>query len=524
MRDMKYLDFDLAIEPSGNGYTARVFNSPSGQAAAEFTTPFSDLEVENFLLRVGRTWHAVRRVESPEMASAKAFGAQLFNGVFTSEVRGCLPSSVDEASRQAAGLRLRLHLGKAPALADLPWEFLYNASMNRFLSLSIETPLVRYLDLQERIRPLAVKPPLRVLMMISSPTDYPSLDVDRESAKMSEALASLENRGLVIVERQEEATLSELRRRLRQGQYHIFHFIGHGGFDSQADDGILVLEDAEGRGRRVSAQFLGTLLHDHRPLRLAVLNACEGARSSRLDPFAGTAQSLVQQGIPAVIAMCTRRPPGIATACRRRPGARGDPRSGVHGRSVRLRIRFGVGAARPRQPAHRSQDACDAARGGWRRDVRDSGPARRCSQPGRERPDSGVPYAQPLRPGRHLHGRDTRRPEREGPSRRPQRRVRRDTAPQPAVRVVHAQSGRPESGSAAHRQLEREFHFGGHASVRVALSPARCVGDAVPRADAAGMGDLRVEGGRRAARARGLSLTCSALRNNRLLDARLTLA
>jgi hypothetical protein len=36
---------------------------------------------------------------------------------------------------------------------------------------------------------------------------------------------------------------------------------------------------------------------------LAVLNACEGARSGRTDPFAGTAQSLVQQGIPAVLAM-----------------------------------------------------------------------------------------------------------------------------------------------------------------------------------------------------------------------------
>ena len=38
-------------------------------------------------------------------------------------------------------------------------------------------------------------------------------------------------------------------------------------------------------------------------LRLAILNACEGGRTSRLDPFAGSAQTLVQQGIPAVIAM-----------------------------------------------------------------------------------------------------------------------------------------------------------------------------------------------------------------------------
>jgi hypothetical protein len=303
MAEMKYLDFDVAIEPSGEGYTARVFNSPVGQAAGTFNAPFSELELENFLLRVGRSRHAVRRIESPEMASAKAFGGRLFDSVFAGEVRGCLRSSMDEASRHGAGLRVRLHLTKAPALADLPWEFLYNANMNRFLSLSVETPLVRYLDLPERIRPLVVRPPLHVLMMISSPSDYPALDVERESGKMREALADLESSGLVTVERLEDATLSELQRRLRKSEYHIFHFVGHGGFDPQAEDGLLVMEDQDNRGRRVSAQFLGTLLHDHRPLRLAVLNACEGGRASRGDPFAGTAQSLLQQGIPAVIAM-----------------------------------------------------------------------------------------------------------------------------------------------------------------------------------------------------------------------------
>ena len=300
---MKYLDFDLAIEPSGDGYTARVFNSPGGQASADFSVPFSDLEIENFLLRVGRSRHTVRRIESPELTSAKIFGGRLFQSVFAGDVRGCLRSSLDEAQRQNAGLRVRLHLSKAAALADLPWEFLYNQGMNRFLGLSVETPLVRFLELPERIRAYAVQPPLRVLMMISSPSDYPQLDVSRESAKMADALAELQGRGLVAVDRQEVATLSELQKRLRQGQYHIFHFIGHGGFDEAEQDGVLVLQDAEGRGRRVSAQFLGTLLHDHRPLRLAVLNACEGARASRHDPFAGTAQTLVQQGIPAVIAM-----------------------------------------------------------------------------------------------------------------------------------------------------------------------------------------------------------------------------
>ena len=38
-------------------------------------------------------------------------------------------------------------------------------------------------------------------------------------------------------------------------------------------------------------------------LRLAVLNACEGARSSVDDPFSGVATSLVRREIPAVVAM-----------------------------------------------------------------------------------------------------------------------------------------------------------------------------------------------------------------------------
>ena len=68
---MKYLDFDLVIEPVGDGFSARVFNSPGGQASADFAAPFSDLEIENFLLRVGRTRHAVRLRTSAYCATAR---------------------------------------------------------------------------------------------------------------------------------------------------------------------------------------------------------------------------------------------------------------------------------------------------------------------------------------------------------------------------------------------------------------------------------------------------------------------
>ena len=120
--------------------------------------------------------------------------------------------------------------------------------------------------------------------------------------KIEASVAELRQRGLLQLTRLPTATLGALQKQLRREPYHILHFVGHGGFDQQTQDGVLLLEDETGRSRLVSGNYLGTLLHDHRSLRLAVLNACEGARTHS-DPFAGVAQQLVRQGIPAVIAM-----------------------------------------------------------------------------------------------------------------------------------------------------------------------------------------------------------------------------
>ncbi len=300
---MNYLDFDLSIERAGTQYKARVLDAPGGNASLDFRLPFSDIELENFLLKIGRPSRFLRRLDSPEVKAAKALGGGLFKAVFDDEVQRCFRSSLEIAEQQRCGLRLRLRFLEANELADLPWEFLYDPAVDRFLSHSIESPIVRYLELPERIRPLSVEPPLRVMVMIASPDEYPELEVEREWEKLNEALFDLQHNGLVVIERLEKATLSTLQRRLRQEEYHIFHFIGHGGFDHQAHDGVLIIEDERRQPYMISGKHLGTLLHDERTLRLALLNSCEGARNSRTDPFSGTAQSLVQQGIPAVIAM-----------------------------------------------------------------------------------------------------------------------------------------------------------------------------------------------------------------------------
>jgi hypothetical protein len=302
-----YQNFDVLLERSGEGvYRARVVYAPAGQGArVAFTQPFAPLELENFLLRIGRPRRPVRRVDAPETKAIKAFGERLYGALFHDDLRVSLERSLSEAAGKGAGLRLRLRLSDTPELAELPWEFLYDRARNRFVCLSDRTPLVRFLEVPDPPRPLPVSPPLRVLVMISSPRDprFAELDVEQEWTKLQGVLGPLEKAGLVRLERLEAASLPALRQRLRRDDWHVFHFIGHGGFDSQAQDGLVVLEDPAGGSRLVTAQALGVPLHNHDPLRLVVLNACEGARADPTDPFAGTAQTLIQQGIPAVVAM-----------------------------------------------------------------------------------------------------------------------------------------------------------------------------------------------------------------------------
>jgi len=303
MRAISYLDFDLQILRNGASYRAQVLFSPGGNATIDFSPPFSDLELENFYLRMGQGRVAMRGADSPDVEAIEKVGGSLFNSVFRDEILACWRGSLNEALRADAGLRIRLRLTGTPELADLPWEFLFNPAQRRFLSISSTTPLVRYLEMPEPIRPLTVAPPVRVLVMIASPSDYPRLDVEQEWYQLQRALKGPIEQGALVLERLEGASISALQHLLRVRDFHIFHFIGHAFFDQKAQDGYLLLEDSEGRGRPVRGQDLGVLLHDHSPMRLAVLNACEGGRAARTDPFGGVAQSLSLQGLPAVIAM-----------------------------------------------------------------------------------------------------------------------------------------------------------------------------------------------------------------------------
>jgi hypothetical protein len=302
----EYVDFDLEIGEQRESRTYLVsVRSPEGEAQEEIRFPFDEWELKDRLRDVEfallRSGGSRRRIGTPEEQTVQAFGLALFETLIAGDVSAHYRVSWREARRQNKGLRLKVHV-RPPELSSLPWEFVYDPQ-HGYLCLSSSTPLVRYPDVPHPIERLTVAPPLRVLGMVASPQGLPQLDVGHEKRLVEEAVRGLRERRLVELAWLEGQTWRDLQRAMRRGPWHVFHFIGHGGFDPETEEGAIALSDDEGRKHLLGASDLALLLDDHYFLRLVFLNSCEGARGSPRDPFSSTAASLVRSGIPAVVAM-----------------------------------------------------------------------------------------------------------------------------------------------------------------------------------------------------------------------------
>lgn len=244
-----------------------------------------------------------RKLPTEEEQAAQTLGRQLFEALLPGEARGLFSVSRSKATQeQLLGVRLRLHI-QAPDLAALPWEYLYDASIGEYLCLLKSSPIVRYPELPLAITPLTVAPPSRILGMIASPSDQDPLEVTSEKARMEEALKTLKNTGLVELTWLDGQTWEDVQEAMWRGPWHIFHFIGHGAFDKRSEEGMLALADEQGMTHLLGASDLALLLTNHGSIRLALLNACEGATGSRRDVFSSTAATLARRGISAVLAM-----------------------------------------------------------------------------------------------------------------------------------------------------------------------------------------------------------------------------
>lgn len=306
---IEYLDFELEIgRCDGRTYPLAVLQSPAGNLRSQFNFTLSELELNNRILALQnallRSGGQQRKVLRRDEETVRTFGHELFSILFQDDVRSLFFENKRLAIGQGKYLRLKLRI-LDPQLATLPWEYLFDTRQSDYLCLSHGTPLVRYLEVPQPPQPLTITPPLRILGMIASPTDQLSLNVAREKERLEQALTTLVEEGLVELTWLPGQTWRDLHRATRpnQGPWHVFHFIGHGGFDKQREEGLLAFANRQGKSDLRTATEVARLLSSQTTLRLALLNACEGAYAGPRDIFSSTAATLVQQGIPAVIAM-----------------------------------------------------------------------------------------------------------------------------------------------------------------------------------------------------------------------------
>jgi hypothetical protein len=308
MTELRHYDnFDLLVSASaGDAYQVRVLAAPGGGATAEpVTAPAPELRALDPAITA---WRGL----ALDREGVRRLGAILMAWLFRGPVMQLYRASLARVAPDAQhGLRIRLRI-EPPELHAIPWETCYDAETASFLAQDSHTPLVRYL-LGTFSRGKLAGGKLKVCVAIAALADLPPLGAADEYARIEDAVDALEGRVTVqpMTADPGSASLDDLQDALRRGP-NVLHFIGHGGFDEDAG-GYLVLAARGGQAgpQAVDAEVLASYLRGS-DVRLAVLNACESARTDPTDSFAGVAPRLVQAGLPAVVAMQTLLPDAAA--------------------------------------------------------------------------------------------------------------------------------------------------------------------------------------------------------------------
>ncbi|HEX7181345.1 MAG TPA: SAVED domain-containing protein [Thermoanaerobaculia bacterium] len=310
---MDYQDFTLEIRPAGENRLEAAVIDASGPVTewSPFPNPLSQEELDHLTT-------PPKESPPPPASQPREIGTRLYTALFQNQIGRLFQSRRDILRRGNEGLRLRLRLSpegpEAAYLTGLPWEWLWDPGQETFLAIDLSTPVIRDFAVNslERERtlagdnPLLVDPPLRILVVDSSPVTESFLNLRKEMDRMAETFRPLIESGQVELLGLEEKTRGALRDALRDEGIHVLHFMGHGLYNPEAGGGWVILEKPGGQGDRVSGVTLANLLKSIPELRLVVLNACKTAQLSGcpVSPVnAGVAKALLEQArIPAVVA------------------------------------------------------------------------------------------------------------------------------------------------------------------------------------------------------------------------------
>lgn len=322
IRPPVYEPFGLAVlERQGQNYPLQVFESPFGaeEANATFEYFLDDETLKETLQRL--------KDLSANRDDLIWMGNKLFKAIFPGAIDSVLTRSLDAVTSKGTKLRLKLRIDP-PELHGLPWELIRSDRLRRgFLAVNKSLPLslTRYLALEQPITKPRFRSPLRILVLIAKPADLQPLPgALTEKKYIKKSLFWLRLVRDVKLTIRENVTRDILANELERDPPDILHYIGHSGFDPARNKAFLALETAPDQGigsarhlvpppepappvgsryEEFEAEELGNLMLSDSPVKLVILNSCEGAAAAQTDAFVGIAQNLVSVGVPAVVAM-----------------------------------------------------------------------------------------------------------------------------------------------------------------------------------------------------------------------------
>jgi tetratricopeptide (TPR) repeat protein len=296
----RYEIFDLSIDPPRDGlHPVRVADSPHGQASELVQLPVVDDALRARLVDIETAVMTPRYdhgTQSARQASVvQRLGAQLFDALFQGSVGRAYAGSQAVVRERGHGLRVQLRI-RDESLLELPWECLYDSDDGDFLALRVETSIARYPEVLGGPRPFEVDSVLRVLGVMVEVDEDAGSGARGERLLIARAFEDLQ--GKVEVEWLDNPTWRQLRDRVLAGEWHILHYVGH------ARPGFITLDDDGGsEPGELSGSDLAALLGERPSLRLAVINACEGARGDGGDVLANTARAIAKADVSAVVSM-----------------------------------------------------------------------------------------------------------------------------------------------------------------------------------------------------------------------------
>jgi CHAT domain-containing protein len=285
------------------------------------------LEQEGLLLPDHQSFHT---------AYLQRIGQSLYRSLFPpdSDLKQALLQSLRLAEQRNTDMHLRLKFAansvERSRLADYPWELLHDR--RRFL-LHQRVRLSRYIAYDASPPTVPAQQILRVLLVSARPQGLPQLSLEEQQA-IQIGLQRAQGAGFVQLAILPSPTRKALNRYLTdcspEQLPQVLHFDGHGVFGKRCSNtacltihagikaascrtcgqrlpeepqGYLIFETEQGQPDYQSATQVAALLQPY-PIALVVLSACQSGMAVAGDSvFNGMAQNLIDQRLPAVVAM-----------------------------------------------------------------------------------------------------------------------------------------------------------------------------------------------------------------------------